>query len=479
MDDAPRPLQTDDTHHSQASALRLHSGILPRRQVVNSRHRSPYRITWHTHYALAMLAIIYVFNYIDRLVISILIEPIKLEFGISDTQIGLLSGVAFAIFYTLFGLPFGRLADRIGRKPVIAIACIAWSAMTMLCGVATSFAMLLLFRIGVAVGEAGGTAPSVAMVSDLYPPEKRSRALSVFLMGPSLGAVLGLGLGGWIAQEYGWRTAFIVIGAPGVLLGLLLWLTVRSPAPPAAATPAAGAAKEHWRSTLKELLATPAFLLIVLAGTTAAIMGYAIGTWNPSFLIRSHGLSMQDAGLLIGLGGGICATIGTLLCGSTTDRLVARDPGWQLGVPLIACLLSVPLGLAFYLWPAGVAFHLSTTPVPEAYLFYLAFSFTATWWSVPCFGAISHLFPPNRLAQATAIFVMGMTLFGVGLGPIIVGGLSDFFAASIGKEALRYALAATVALYVLTALCLLAALPAYRRKLGKNPAPNAAAAAGA
>ena len=432
------------------------------------------RVTWHTHYALLMLAIIYVFNYIDRLLISILIEPIKLEFGVSDTQIGLLSGVAFALFYTVFGLPFGRLADRIGRKPVIALACIAWSGMTMLCGVATSFAMLLLFRIGVAVGEAGGTAPSVAMVSDLYPAEQRSRALSVFLMGPSLGAVLGLGLGGWIAQTYGWRTAFIVIGAPGLLLGLLLWLTVRSPALPAA--PASAAAKEDWRSTLGQLVATPAFPLIVLAGTLAAVMGYAIGTWNPSFLIRSHGMSMQQAGLLIGLGGGISATIGTLLCGSTTDRLVARDPGWQLGLPFIACLLSVPLGLAFYLWPAGTAFHLGTIPIPEAYLFYLAFSFTATWWSVPCFGAISHLFPANRLAQASAIFVMGMTLFGVGLGPLIVGSLSDFFSASIGKEALRYALASTVALYALTALCLLAAIPAYRRKLGRTAAPNAAAA---
>ena len=440
---------------------------------------SQHRITWHTHYALAMLALIYVFNYIDRLVISILIEPIKLEFGISDTQIGLLSGVAFAIFYTVFGFPFGRLSDRIGRKPVIALACIAWSGMTMLCGVATSFAMLLLFRIGVAVGEAGGTAPSVAMVADLYPPEKRSRALSVFLMGPSLGAILGLGLGGWIAQTYGWRTAFLVIGAPGVLLGLLLWLTVRSPAAPAPATPAAGTTKENWRSTLRELLATPAFLLITLAGTLAAIMGYAIGTWNPSFMIRSHDLSMQHAGLLVGLGGGISATIGTLMCGSITDRLVARDPGWQLGVPLIACLTSVPLGLGFYLWPADVAFHLGSIPIPEAFFFYLAFSFAATWWSVPCFGAISHLFPPNRLAQATAIFVMGMTLFGVGLGPIVVGSLSDFFTASIGKEALRYALASTVGLYVLTALCLLAAIPAYRRKLGQSPSKHRTAAAGA
>jgi predicted MFS family arabinose efflux permease len=432
---------------------------------VNASPGNPQRITWHTHYALAMLAIIYVFNYIDRLVISILIEPIKAEFGISDTQIGLLSGVAFAIFYTVFGLPFGRLADRIGRKPVIALACIAWSAMTMLCGVATSFAMLLLFRIGVAVGEAGGTAPSVAMVSDLYPAKQRSRALSVFLMGPSLGAILGLGFGGWIAETYGWRTAFIAIGAPGVLIGLLFLLTVRAPKPVAPATATAETPKENWKSTLISLLATPAFLLIVAAGTLAAIMGYAIGTWNPSFLIRSHGLSMQEAGLLIGLGGGISATIGTLLCGSITDRLVARDPGWQLGVPAIACLISVPLGLGFYLWPSGTAFHLGSMAVPQAYLFYLAFSFAATWWAVPCFGAISHLFPPNRLAQATAIFVMGMTLFGVGLGPIVVGGLSDFFASSLGQEALRYALASSVVLYLLTVLCLLIALPRYRRQL--------------
>lgn len=446
---------------------------------MNTSQGTQHRITWHTHYALAMLAIIYVFNYIDRLLISILIEPIKLEFGISDTQIGLLSGVAFAIFYTLFGLPFGRLADRIGRKPVIALACIAWSAMTMLCGVATSFAMLLLFRIGVAVGEAGGTAPSVAMVSDLYPPEKRSRALAVFLMGPSLGAVLGLGLGGWIAQEYGWRTAFVVIGAPGVLLGMLLWLTVRSPAMPVRPQPAAGAPKEDWRTTLREVFATPAFLLVVAAGTLAAIMGYAIGTWNPSFLIRSHGLSMQHAGLLVGLGGGLAATVGTLLCGSITDRLVARDPGWQLGVPIIACVISVPLGFAFYLWPSGTAFHLGSMAVPQAYPFYLAFSFAATWWTVPCFGAISHLFPPNRQAQANAIFVMGMTLFGVGLGPIIVGGLSDFFTVSLGQEALRYALASTVVLYVLTALCLIAALPRYRRRLLGATAPATATPASA
>jgi len=431
----------------------------------------PHHVTAQTHYALAMLAIIYVFNYIDRLVISILIEPIKLEFSLSDTQIGLLSGVAFAIFYTLFGFPFARLADRIGRKPVVALACIAWSAMTVLCGFATSFAMLLLFRIGVAVGEAGGTAPSVAMVSDLYPPERRSTALAVFMMGPSLGAVLGLGLGGWIAMEYGWRTAFIVIGAPGVLLGLLLAFTVR--VPPPATTPQTGGTSEDWQQTLMSLLRTPAFLLIVAAGTIAAVSGYAIGTWNPSFLIRSHGLTMQQAGILVGVGGGLMSTIGTLICGTLTDRLVKRDPGWQIGTALIATIISIPFGLAYFLWPAGIAFHLGSLPVPQAFLFYLGFSVLGTWWAVPCFGAISHLFPANRLAQATAIFVMAMTLLGVGLGPLVVGVLSDLFTVMLGAEALRYALAATACLLSLTCLCLTFALPRYRRQL----APSASAVA--
>lgn len=163
------------------------------------------KVTWRTHYTLGMLAIIYIFNYIDRLLVSILIEPIKLEFGVSDTMIGMLSGVAFAIFYTVFGLPIGRLSDRIGRKPVIAVSCIAWSVMTMLCGVATTFTLLLMCRIGVAIGEAGGSAPSLAMVSQLYPARLRSRALSVFLMGPAIGSVVGLSVGGWIAEVYGWR----------------------------------------------------------------------------------------------------------------------------------------------------------------------------------------------------------------------------------------------------------------------------------
>ena len=419
-------------------------------------------VTWRTHYALLMLALIYIFNYIDRLLVSILIEPIKLEFGVSDTLIGLLSGVAFALFYTVFGLPLGRLSDRIGRKPVVALACVAWSLMTMLCGVATSFTMLLLFRIGVAIGEAGGSAPSVAMVSDLYPPSHRSRALAVFLMGPALGAVFGLGMGGWIADAYGWRWAFILIGAPGVLLGLLLAFTVRAPRRQPTSAAEAG---ESFLQTMASLARTPSYALIVFAGSSGAIAAYAVGTWAPSFLIRSHGLSLTEAGALLGIGGGLMSVIGTLTCGWFTDRMVRRDSGWQLGAALLGTAMSIPFGLLFFLWPAGSALQLGSLAVPTAFALYLGFAFFGTWWSVPCFGAMTHLFPASRLAQGTAMFLMGVTLLGVGLGPLVVGVLSDVFELAIGAEALRYAMAATMGILLLPCFALARAIPQYRRQV--------------
>lgn len=422
-------------------------------------------VTWRTHYALVVLACIYVFNYIDRQLMAILIEPVKLEFGISDTGIGLLSGVTFAVFYTVFGLPLGRLSDRIGRKPVIAFSCMAWSLMTMLCGLAGNFLTLVLARIGVAVGEAGGTAPSVAMVSDLYPAERRSTALSVLMLGSSLGAIVGLGLGGWIAQHHGWRYAFLLIGAPGILLGLILLLTVRAPRPVLAPREKTLAARESWLQTLVELLRMPSFVWLVLTGGSAAIAGYAIGTWSPSFLIRSHGLNLQEAGFLVGVVGGSGSTIGTLVCGILTDRLARRDVGWQIGVPLLGTLLSIPFALAYFLWPQGIAFHLGSIPVPQAFLFYSAFGFFGVWWATPCLGAITHLFPATRLAQATAIFVMAMTLLGVGLGPLVIGVLSDMLVGTLAGESLRYALAASVSLLVLAAGFLLMALPRYRQQM--------------
>ena len=436
-------------------------------------------VTWRTHYALFVLAAIYVFNYIDRQLMAILIEPVKLEFGISDTEIGLLSGVTFAVFYTVFGFPLGRLSDRVGRKPVIALSCIAWSVMTMMCGLAGSFLMLVLARIGVAVGEAGGTAPSVAMVSDLYPARRRSTALAVLMLGSSLGAIVGLGLGGWIAQHHGWRLAFLLIGAPGIFLGLLLLLTVRTAKPaPLPTHPDGSAVRESWLQTLLELLKTPSFLWLVLTGGTAAIAGYAIGTWSPSFLIRSHGLNVQEAGFLVGVVGGTGATLGTLVCGIVTDRMARRDAGWQIGVPLLGTLISIPFALAYFLWPAGTALQVGGIAVPQAFVFYSVFAFFGVWWATPCLGAITHLFPATRLAQATAIFVMSMTLLGVGIGPLLIGLLSDLFLPTLGAESLRYALAASMSMLVLAAIFLGLALPGYRRQLAQ-PVGNDVASASA
>jgi predicted MFS family arabinose efflux permease len=289
------------------------------------------------------------------------------------------------------------------------------------------------------------------------------------MLGSSLGAIVGLGLGGWIAQHHGWRYAFLLIGAPGILLGLLLLLTVRAPRRVIALGNVA-VQQDGWLNTLVELFRTPSFLWLVLTGGAAAIAGYAIGTWSPSFLIRSHGLNLQEAGFLVGVVGGTGSTVGTLVCGVLTDRMARHDVGWQIGVPLLGTLLSIPFALAYFLWPQGTAFHIGSIAVPQAFLFYSGFGFFGVWWATPCISAITHLFPATRLAQATAIFVMSMTLLGVGLGPLVVGLFSDFLVPRLGSESLRYALAGSVSLLVLASVFLALALPRYRAQM-INPAP--------
>lgn len=434
------------------------------------------KVSGNAHYALVLLALIYVLSYIDRLVISVLIEPIKAEFGASDTMIGLLTGVAFAIFYTAFGLPLGRLSDRIGRKPVIAVACIAWSILTMLSGVVTSFLMLVLLRIGVAVGEAGAGAPSVAMISELYPARLRGRAMAIFGLGPSLGAVLGIGFGGMLAELYGWRMTLIIVGAPGILMGLVLALTVKAPKPTVSA--ASGAPEDGMLRTVSTLLRIPGFWQVVATGSTAAITGYAIQMWTPSFMIRSHQLNIQEAGMLMGIGGGGLAILGTLVCGYATDKLAAKDPGWQLGTALLGTALSIPFAMAFYLWPSGTAFALGSTSVPTGFLFYMGFAFFGVWWTVPCFSAMSRILPANKLAQGTALFFMGVTLLGAGLGPVIAGIISDLLYSTIGAEALRYALVAAASMLLVPCFFLISAIPKFRKQVlgAESVSSNATAA---
>ncbi len=427
------------------------------------------KVPGNAHYALMLLAIIYVMSYIDRLIISVLIEPIKTEFAATDTMMGLLTGVAFAIFYTGFGLPLGRLSDRIGRKTVIAAACIIWSIFTMFSGIVASFMMLVLLRIGVAIGEAGASAPSVAMISELYPPRLRARALAIFGLGPALGAVLGIGFGGVLAELYGWRATFIIVGAPGIVIGLILAFTVKSPKITTSATP--GVPEQGMLRTALTLLKIPSLWLIVATGGAAAIAGYAIQMWTPSFMIRSHQLTIQEAGMLMGLGGGTLAMIGTIVCGFVTDKMAIKDPGWQLGTALLGTAISIPFAITFYLWPAGTAFMIGSTSIPTGFLFYMGFAFFGVWWTVPCFSAMTRILPADKLAQGTSLFFMSVTLFGAGLGPVFAGAVSDILFIIIGPEALRYALVVTTSLLLVPCCFLFYAIPKYRKQLlGNQPA---------
>jgi len=421
------------------------------------------KVPLNSHFALLLLSIIYVFSYIDRLVISVLIEPVKAEFAASDTMMGLLTGVAFALFYTAFGLPLGRLSDRIGRKPVIAVACIAWSVLTMLSGLVGSFMLLVLLRIGVAIGEAGAGAPSVAMISELYPTRLRARALAIFGLGPSVGAVLGIGFGGLLAELYGWRMTLIIVGAPGVLFGLALAFLVKAPKPDGGK--ATALETESIAKTVVMLFRIPGLWQVVATGSAAAITGYAIQMWTPSFLIRSHEVSIQEAGLLMGVGGGLTAIIGTLVCGVVTDKLAAKDSGWVLGTALIGTVMSIPFAVAFYMWPAGGMVEFGSVSAPIGFLFYMGFAFFGVWWTVPCFNAMTRILPANQLAQGTALFFMGVTLVGAGLGPVVAGVISDLLYTTIGEEALRYALVSASCLLIVPCLFLWSAIPKYRERL--------------
>lgn len=419
---------------------------------------------WRSHYTLAVLLFVYTMSFIDRQIMGILIQPIKQEFQVSDTAMGLLSGLTFALFYSVLSIPFGRYADRANRRNFVAYCCAAWSAMTALCGMATGYWTLALARVGVAVGEAGGTAPSLSMIADHYPPERRGRAMGVYWLGPQLGILFGLTLGGWIAQHHGWRTAFLWMSLPGILAALLLRFTTVEPRRGAwegADAPASGPA-ESLREVVRGLWASRAFVRIMLAGLLMGFTGYGIGIWTPSFLVRSHGMTLQGAGAVMGLLGGTAAALGALLSGWLCDTLARRDPRWRIGVPLLGCLLSVPSGLGFFLMSAGGAWHLGSMVVPHAVGLYVLFGVTAVWWTAPVYAVLSELIAPHRRATALSIFGLGLTMVGGGLGPLLVGLLSDYLAPWYGGEGLRMALAITTgSCFVLGVLAFASAIKVY------------------
>ena len=413
----------------------------------------------YRYYVLALLTLGYVFNFVDRQVMTILIEPIKMEFGASDTQMGLLSGLAFALFYATLGIPVARLADRWSRRNVLAISMTTWSAVTALCATATGFWHLLLLRIGVGIGEAGGTPPSQSLLADYFPPEKRAFAQGILATAPNIGILVGLFGGALIAEAYGWRSVFLVFGIPGILLAILIQLTIKEPLKVTASASEEGAGLF---STLGNIFRLPSFAHIMVGVGFTGIAGYGLGVWSPSFLVRVHNMSLVDAGLYLGLIGVFGGGLGTISSGLLVDRLARRDKRWQLWLPAIGIFLALPTQLAFLLWPAEQRLVMGDVDVPFALVFMALSAVFASFWIAPSYAAVQNLVPQYWRTQASALMLLAINLLGMGLGPLLVGMLSDLLS-QFGDSSVRYGLSIGVSLSLVGGIAYLRGSTLYAR----------------
>ena len=388
----------------------------------------------YRYFVLSVLVLSYVLSFIDRQLMTILLEPIKAEFGASDTAMGFLTGFAFAIFYAVLGIPVARLADRWSRRNVLAISMVIWSAMTAACGMAGSFWQMAVLRVGVGVGEAGGTPPSHSLISSYFPALERSTAMGIYGSGSQIGVLLGMFGGAVIAETMGWRWAFFIFGLPGVLIGLLVFVVVREP--PKAPAPVS----TSMMSDVMSLWQTPAFAIISFATAFTALAGYGMGTWFPSFLIRIHGLTLTEAGLTLGIVGTLGALIGAVSGGILCDRLTKIDSRWQLRVPSIGAGLSVVFLGLFLIWPESQQWRLGEYRVPVAVVFLFFGGIVSSFWIGPTYAAIQTLTPSHLRSQASALLLLLLNLIGMGLGPLVVGALSDLLAPALGAQSIRYAM---------------------------------------
>lgn len=386
--------------------------------------------------ALWLLMLVSTLNFLDRQIASILAEPIKRELLLSDTQIGLMTGLAFSAFYTIVGIPIARYSDRpsTNRARLIAVMLAIWSAMTALCGVAQNYAQLLAARIGVGAGEAGCTPPSHSLISDSYPLSQRPQALAFYGMGLPLGSLLGMSLGGLLADAFGWREAFLILGLPGILLGVIVWRYVPEPrtmwakfhaeAPPADHNP------PSFKDLFAELMASRAFLLLMAAFTIGSFLSYGKGVWQAVFLIRVHGLSPGVAGVTLGLVAGIGTGVGAWAGGWCASRFGAQNRQHILTVVVLGLLASVPLSFIAY----------SASDWRIAAFFLLAGAVASGLSYGPVFTCLQGLVRPSSRGGATAVFLLVQNLVGLGFGPLLFGVLSDAITPWAGGQSVRYVL---------------------------------------
>lgn len=399
----------------------------------------------YRYYVLTLLALTYAFSFMDRQIVSVLMEDISAEFNLSDTQLGLLSGLAFALLYGLLGVPIARLADKYNRINIITLSLTIWSLVTALCGAANNFWQLLLGRAGVGVGEAGGTAPSHSVISDYFVANERSFALAVYSAGTSVGAMAGLVLGGYVAENYGWRTAFVVAGLPGILLALLIKFTAKEPI--------RGAMDDHravptedgssFRSTLSELWSNRVYRYVNAGHVFGVFAVYAILTWTPTLVLRNFETSTTEVGGLVGTMVLLAGAPGMLFGGYLADYLGKRDFRWQAWLPAIVVLLALaPLIIGF--WSNSTI--VTITCIGLGYFFYQMSHATGL-------AVVQSVVAPGQRAQAAALVFFFSNILGLGLGPLFVGYISDLAADELGSRSISLALSVSMIALLAAAVC--------------------------
>jgi MFS family permease len=423
-------------------------------------------------YVVWLLFVVYVLNFVDRQILTILVEPIRKEFNFSDTQMGLLGGFAFAVVYSVLGIPIARIADRKNRVTIISIALFVWSFFTVLTGRAHSFAQLFAARVAVGIGEAGCTPPAYSIIGDYFEKKRRTTAIAIYSMGIYGGVFVGYLVGAQVAQEYGWRMAFYVVGLPGIVLAIIVKLTLREPPRGFAEGVLTATAPPPVREVLGKLLTKATFWHLSLATALHAFVGYGVNGFHPSFLIRTHGLTVGEAGTVLALVSAISGVGGTWFGGWLADKLSQSrsEVRWQLWTPGIATLLNVPAAILAYTM-ADKNMVIATMFVSLVFgVMYLG----------PSYATMQRLVDIRERALGSAVLLLIVNLIGLGLGPTLVGVVSDIInnrlldeglAAEVAKaQGLRWALVIMVTINVWSFIhYMIGAKTLVRDSVGPNP----------
>ncbi|HEY0435253.1 MAG TPA: MFS transporter [Phenylobacterium sp.] len=397
----------------------------------------------YRYLVVGLLAVVYTFNFMDRQILSTLTEPIRKDLGFSDTQMGLLGGLSFALFYTTFGIPVAWLCDRSRRVTIMAAACAIWSLATAGCGLAKSFVQLAVLRMTVGIGEAGGSPPSYSLISDYFPPKERGTGLALYSLGVPMGSMLGTALGASVAADYGWRTAFFVVGLPGVVLALLMLLIVREPKR-GGLDPMIGDASSHAAApppleVIGTFIANRTLLCVAVSSGLSAFVGYAMLNWNVPLLMRVKGMSLKEVSHYYSVVLGVAGIIGTFFAGWIADKMSQRDRRWYAWIPAIAFSVSLP-AVAGLIWAP-------TWPI--ALIFISIGALANNMYLAPALAVVQNAVPPGARTMSGAILLFVLNLVGLGGGPTFVGFVSDRSKEAHGAHSLLYGYGALMPMIVI------------------------------